>query len=156
MGTAVSSTAIRTFGDGGVRRVFGDDRLLGHSRARSSDTSRIAIGRRKPIYLGGAIGSALGWATMFYAPLSLAGFVAVAALTSAACGAVILGFAYAKESVPVRFLGTISGAINVGNMIGPTILQPAIGSVLDSPLVGCDWPAAFARSRLTPFRPRSR
>ena len=90
------------------------------------------IGRRKPLYLGGAIGSALGWTTMFYAPLSLAGFVAVAALTSVACGAVIIGFAYAKESVPVRFLGTITGAINVGNMIGPTILQPAIGSVLDS------------------------
>src|SRR5204862_184422 len=59
-------------------------------------------------------------------------FVAVAAMTSVACGAVIIGFAYAKESVPVRFLGTISGAVNVGNMIGPTILQPAIGTVLDA------------------------
>jgi hypothetical protein len=34
--------------------------------------------------------------------------------------------------VPVRFLGTISGAVNVGNMLGPTILQPAIGRVLDA------------------------
>ena len=55
----------------------------------------------------------------------------VAGLTSFSCGAVILGFAFAKESVPVHFLGTISGAINVGNMIGPTLLQPAIGWVLD-------------------------
>ena len=90
------------------------------------------IRRRKPLYLGGAIGSALGWTTMFYAPLSPAAFIIVGALTSVACGAVIIGFAFAKESVPVRFLGTITGAINVGNMIGPTILQPAIGSVLDA------------------------
>jgi MFS family permease len=90
------------------------------------------IGRRRPLYLGGAIVGAIGWATMFYVPLSLSGFVVVAALTSVGCGAVIIGFAFAKESVPVRFLGTISGAINVGNMLGPTILQPAIGSVLDA------------------------
>lgn len=95
--------------------------------------------RRKPIYFGGAIVAALGWATLFYAPLPLAAFIVVAALTSIACGAVILGFAFAKESVPVRFLGTISGAINVGNMIGPTLLQPAIGWALDR-----QWSGAMA------------
>jgi len=90
------------------------------------------IGRRKPLYLAGALVMTAGWAIMFYVPgLPLAAFVVVAAITSAACGAVILGFAYSKESVPVQFLGTISGAINVGNMIGPTALQPAIGRVLD-------------------------
>ncbi|HJZ78506.1 MAG TPA: MFS transporter [Vicinamibacterales bacterium] len=89
------------------------------------------IGRRKPIYLGGALGSAAGWALLFYAPLPLAAFVVVAALTSFACGAVVVAFAFAKESVPVRFLGTISGAVNVGNMLGPTLLQPAIGWALD-------------------------
>jgi hypothetical protein len=69
---------------------------------------------------------------MFYLPgLPLWLFVVIAGLTSFACGAVILGFAFAKESVPVQFLGTISGAINVGNMIGPTLLQPAIGWTLD-------------------------
>jgi sugar phosphate permease len=92
--------------------------------------------RRKPIYLGGAIIAACGWATLFYAPLPLTAFVIVAAATSFACGAVILGFAYAKESVPVQFLGTISGAINVGNMVGPTLLQPAIGRALDSRWAG--------------------
>ena len=89
------------------------------------------IKRRKPIYLSGAIVAACGWALLFLAPLPLGAFVPVAAVTSFACGAVIIGFAYAKESVPVLFLGTISGAINVGNMIGPMILQPAIGRVLD-------------------------
>ena len=94
------------------------------------------IRRRKPLYLGGAICGAIGWAVLFYAPLSLAAFVAVGSLTSVACGAVIIGFAFAKESVPVRFLGTITGAINVGNMIGPTILQPAIGAMLDARWTG--------------------
>jgi nitrate/nitrite transporter NarK len=94
------------------------------------------IGRRKPIYLGGALAAAAGWVTMFYVPLPLAAFTAVAAITSVACGAVILGFAFAKESVPIQLLGTISGAINVGNMLGPTLLQPAIGRVLDQRWAG--------------------
>ena len=95
-----------------------------------------ALGRRKPIYLGGAILAAIGWAVLFYAPLSLAAFVFVAAITSFSCGAVVVAFAFAKESVPVRLLATISGAVNVGNMLGPTLLQPAIGSVLDQHWAG--------------------
>ena len=90
------------------------------------------IGRRRPIYLGGAIVATAGFAIMFYVPsLPLWLFIIVAGLSSAACGAVILGFAFAKESVPVHFLGTISGAVNVGNMVGPTLLQPTIGWLLD-------------------------
>ena len=90
------------------------------------------IGRRKPIYLAGAIVSAAGWMSLFYLDwLPLVAFVAVAAMTSLATGAVVLGFAYAKESVPVQFLGTISGAVNIGNMIGPMLLQPGIGQVLE-------------------------
>jgi MFS family permease len=90
------------------------------------------IGRRKPIYWMGSMIATLGWLMMFYAPgLPLTAFVGVAAITSLASGAVVLGFAYAKESVPVQFLGTISGAINIGNMIGPTLLQPGIGRILD-------------------------
>ncbi len=95
------------------------------------------IGRRKPVYLSGAVTAAIGFAIMFYVPaLPLWGFVLLGGLASFACGAVILGFAYAKESVPVHYLGTVSGAINVGNMIGPTFLQPAIGWVLDQRWAG--------------------
>lgn len=90
------------------------------------------IGRRKPIYLAGCFTAAAGWIAMFYLPgVSLSAFVVLAAVTSFASGAVVIGFAYAKESVPIQFLGTISGAVNIGNMIGPTLLQPAIGRVLD-------------------------
>ena len=89
------------------------------------------IGRRKPIYLAGCIVAAIGWSIMFYTPaLPLAVFVVVASLTSMASGAVVLGFAYSKESVPAQFLGTISGTTNIGNMIGPTFLQPAIGWIV--------------------------
>ena len=95
------------------------------------------IGRRKPLYVAGSLASAAGWATMFYVPgLPLPVFVAVAALTSVSCGAVILGFAYGKESVPVQYLGTVSGAINIGNMIGPTLLQPGIGRILEQHWTG--------------------
>jgi len=90
------------------------------------------IGRRKPLYLGGTVIAAVGWIVMFYVTaLSLLAFTVVAAITSIASGSVVLGFAYTKESVPVQFLGTISGAINMGNMIGPMLLQPGIGWVLD-------------------------
>jgi MFS family permease len=90
------------------------------------------IGKRKPIYFSGCLTSAAGWIAMFYTPgLPLPAFIAISALTSFASGAVVIGFAYGKESVPIHFLGTISGAVNIGNMIGPTLLQPGIGRVLD-------------------------
>lgn len=89
------------------------------------------MGRRKPVYMGGALMATIGWALLFYAPLPLTAWIAVAALTAVGCGGVVLGFAYAKESVPAQYLGTISGTINIGNMVGPLILQPAIGWILD-------------------------
>lgn len=90
------------------------------------------IGRRKPIYVGGCALAAIGWSAMFYInDLPLFVFILIAALTSFASGAVVIGFAYSKESVPAQFLGTISGTTNIGNMIGPMILQPAIGWILD-------------------------
>ena len=90
------------------------------------------IRRRKPVYLTGVITATAGWAVLFFVPwLSLEAFIAVGAVTAFASGANVLAFAYAKESVPAKFLGTVSGAITVGNMLGPTLLQPGIGWVLD-------------------------
>ena len=93
------------------------------------------IGRRKPIYVFGCLIAGLGWAAMIYIPdVPLAVFVPIAAITSMCSGSVVLGFAFAKESVPAKFLGTISGTTNIGNMIGPMLLQPGIGW-----LVGRNW-----------------
>ena len=90
------------------------------------------LGRRKPLYLAGAVVSALGWSGMIFWPaLPVEGFLVLAALTGLATGGMIIGFAFSKESVPSRFSGTVAGAINMGVMIGPTFLQPAIGWVLD-------------------------
>jgi sugar phosphate permease len=90
------------------------------------------LGKRKPVYLTGILTATTGWALLFLGPsLSMPLFLAIAGITAFACGSNVLGFAYAKESVPARFLGTISGAVNVGNMLGPTLLQPGIGWMLD-------------------------
>jgi MFS family permease len=90
------------------------------------------IGRRKPIHTMGCMIATVGWTLLFYvSSLSLGAFVAIAAVTSVASGAVVVGFAYGKESVPIQFLGTISAIVNIGNMVGPMLLQPGIGWLLD-------------------------
>jgi sugar phosphate permease len=94
------------------------------------------IKRRKPVYVTGAVVAAIGWSTLFYAPLSLTAFTVVAGITSVACAAIILGFAFAKESVPVQYSGTVAGVINGGNMLGPTLMQPGIGLLLDQHWTG--------------------
>jgi len=63
--------------------------------------------------------------------LPLQVFIGVTALTGFANGSVIIGFAYSKESVPIHLAGTVSGMINTGHMIGPALLQPGIGWILD-------------------------
>ncbi|MFH1060731.1 MAG: MFS transporter [Pseudomonadota bacterium] len=90
------------------------------------------IGQRKPIYLAGGIIGTLGWAAMLYLPvLPLMAFIAIGLLVGLGTGSMILGFAFGKESVPAQLAGTSAGVINMGTMLGPTILQPAIGAVLD-------------------------
>lgn len=90
------------------------------------------IRKRKPAYLGGAIACAAGWAVMIYATgLSLAAFTAVAAVTSFATGCNVLAFAYARESVPAKQMGTVTATTNIGNMLGNVLLQPGIGVLLD-------------------------
>jgi predicted MFS family arabinose efflux permease len=90
------------------------------------------IGQRKPLYLAGCVVAAAGWVTMFFVRgLPLQVFIGVTALTGFANGAVIIGFAYSKESVPIHLAGTVSGMINTGHMIGPALLQPGIGWILD-------------------------
>jgi hypothetical protein len=46
-------------------------------------------------------------------------------------GGIIITFAFAKESVFSHLSGTISDVINMGGMIGPTLLQPEVGWILD-------------------------
>ena len=43
----------------------------------------------------------------------------------------IISFAFVKESVPEHLSGTVTGVVNMGVMMGPMLLQPAIGWMLD-------------------------
>lgn len=73
-----------------------------------------------------------GCSVVFFIPgLPLPVLIAALILTGFSSGCVILTFAFAKESVSVSLAGTISGIMNMGHMIGPTLMQPAVGWVLD-------------------------
>jgi MFS family permease len=89
-------------------------------------------GYRKPLYLAGCALTLLGWGAAIYID-SLPLPVRIAALLTAgfSSGCMIITFAFAKESVPGNLAGTISGVINMGVMMGPMLLQPAVGWMLD-------------------------
>lgn len=90
------------------------------------------IGRRKPPYVAGMWVALVGWALVIYVPdLPHWLLVGILVVVGFFCGSMVLGFAFAKESVPLRFSGTVSGVVNMGVMSGPMILQPAVGWMLD-------------------------
>ena len=90
------------------------------------------VRRRKPLYGAGAAVAAAGWFYVFLVPgIALPLLVAVLVVTGIASGCVMIGFAYAKESAPAALAGTTSGVINMGNMLGGLIMQPAVGWMLD-------------------------
>ncbi|MFZ0135397.1 MAG: MFS transporter [Desulfobacterales bacterium] len=90
------------------------------------------IGRRKLPYLLGCAVAAVGWGLILLAaPQPLPWLVFLTLVTGFASGCMIISFAYAKESVPPDLTGTVSGLINMGVIMGPTLLQPAVGVVLD-------------------------
>jgi len=88
--------------------------------------------RRKPLYGLGAGIAAAGWFIVFLFPhMPLALLIAVLIITGLASACIMIGFAFAKESTPAALAGTTSGVINMGNMLGGMIMQPAVGWVLD-------------------------
>jgi len=90
------------------------------------------IKKRKSIYIAGYTVALCGCGMIFFIPgLPLPVLTAALILTGFSSGCVILTFAFAKESVPIALAGTISGIMNMGHMVGPTLMQPAVGWVLD-------------------------
>jgi hypothetical protein len=59
------------------------------------------------------------------------GLVSLLVVVGFLSGNMIIGFAFAKESVPARLSGTVSGVVNMGVMMGPMLLQPGVGWMLD-------------------------
>jgi len=87
--------------------------------------------RRRPFLLGAAMMTA-GFVTMAAAPgLRLEILVPLLLLAGFGAGAMALSFAYAKESVPPRLQGTVTGTVNLGVMVGTLIQMPLIGWILD-------------------------
>jgi nitrate/nitrite transporter NarK len=91
------------------------------------------IGRRKPIYLGGLVATMALWSVVVFIPgLPAPVLVAVLLALSVAAGGFILTFAFARESVPARLAGSVSGMANMGVMLGGMFMQPLVGLMLDS------------------------
>jgi MFS family permease len=89
------------------------------------------MGMRKPLYLIASGVALLGWSAIIFLPLPLWVLVALLIPTGFASGNIIIGFAWAKESVPLRLVGTASGVCNMGPLVGGMLLQPAVGWMLD-------------------------
>ena len=95
------------------------------------------LGKRKPVYILGSFLVCLGWALVLFweriafLPLAMALFV-----TGFSSGCMIVSFAFARESVPPSLSGTVSGLTNMGVMMGPMLLQPIVGLILDKNWAG--------------------
>ncbi len=90
------------------------------------------IGARKLPYVAGVWVLLAGWALVVYLPgMPVWLLVSVLMVIGFFSGCMIVGFAFAKESVPISLAGTVSGVVNSGVMSGPMLLQPAVGWMLD-------------------------
>ena len=90
------------------------------------------IGRRKTIYFYALCLSLIAWIPiLFLQNLPLWLLFVLFSIVGFATGAIVIGMAFVKESVPLALVGTVSGISNMGMEMGPMILQPAIGLVLD-------------------------
>jgi len=89
------------------------------------------LGRRKPFLIGGVITASLGWSVIIFgAGMNLAFLLIALMLTGFSSGSMIICFAYAKESVPAKYAGSVAGLVNTGLMAGPMLLWLAIALVL--------------------------
>ncbi len=90
------------------------------------------LGHRKQLYLIGNALSIAGWLSItFITKIPVYALVAMLLVTGFSSGCIIITFAFAKESVPTYLSGTVSGVVNMGVMMGPTLLQPIVGWILD-------------------------
>lgn len=93
---------------------------------------------RKPLYVIGAFSALALWSIVILAPRPLGPNLLLALLVAAgfSSGCMVIGFAFAKESVPARFAGTATGVANMGSMTGAMLQQPLIGWILDLNWIG--------------------
>jgi MFS family permease len=90
------------------------------------------LGRRKPVMMAG-LALTLGlWSLVIFVPgFGPAALVAILLALAFAAGGAVLSFPFARESLPARLGGTVSGVANMGMMLGGMLMQPLVGVVLD-------------------------
>lgn len=89
------------------------------------------LGRRRPLYVATTLAALVGWTIIIFLPIPVWLMVVILLCTGFCSGNLIIGFAFAKESVPVRLMGTAAGICNMGPLLGGMLLQPAVGWMLD-------------------------
>ncbi len=90
------------------------------------------MGKRKPLFIAGILGLASGWMMiLFYQGFSFFQLAILLFTTGFLSGSMIISFAFVTESVPLSLSGTVSGLTNMGVMMGPMLLQPLVGKILD-------------------------
>ena len=94
------------------------------------------MGKRKPLYVVTSIIALGGWAAIVFLPLPLWLLILLLVPVGFSSGNITIGFACAKESLPLHLTGTASGVCNMGPLVGGMLLQPAVGWVLDQHWTG--------------------
>jgi MFS family permease len=95
------------------------------------------VGSRKPVFVAALAISLALWSIVVFVPgLSRAALVAVLIAVAVVSGGCVLVFPFAKESVPPRLGGTVSGIANMGMMLGGMVMQPLVGFMLDRQWTG--------------------
>ncbi|MBA2351656.1 MAG: MFS transporter [Burkholderiales bacterium] len=90
------------------------------------------LGRRKPLYVAGCAIATAAWTVVLFVPdLPIPLLLALLIVIGFASGNMVISYAFVKESVPIAIAGTATGLTNMGTMLGPMLLQPAIGVMLD-------------------------
>jgi MFS family permease len=91
------------------------------------------VKRRKWPYVAGAAPMVAGFGTLALVPdAPLALLVPLLLAAGFGGGAMAVSFGFAKESVPARLQGAVTGTVNAGVMVGALTLMPLIGAVLDA------------------------
>jgi nitrate/nitrite transporter NarK len=111
------------------------------------------MGGRKVPYIAGLVATTVLWALIVWVPgWSRPVLVALLVALGAAGAAFILNFAFAKESVPARLAGSVSGIANMGVMTGGMVMQPLVGWVLDRHWTGALTPGGARLYDLDAYR----
>ena len=90
------------------------------------------LGRRKALMIAGHVLAGVGWSVLLLIPGLPVWLLTVLMAATGVCSASFIAcWSLAKESVRAHLSGTVSGVLNMGIMLGVTVLQPAVGWMLD-------------------------